>query len=127
LHYKTVTNWRQIISTPKTEYCSSIKVIGKILPFYARNLEAYKKMFPSLNPNCPFQPGPFYVTNYTEYIENTDYQRNNPGLAEFGVILPNGRYRSVITLSTKTDPMVYMIQWQFEIRKRLGEEEFKKK
>lgn len=123
MHFKTVTNWRQIFKGPEVEYCNGMKFVEKMLPFYAEKIEQYKKMFPSLNPSCPLQPGPFYVTNHTKEDQNNI--NKTQAIAGFGGILPNGRYRFIINLSTKMDPMVYKIQWQVEIRNRLGEDEFK--
>jgi hypothetical protein len=105
-----------------------MKFVENMLPFYAKMIEGYKYAFPSLNPNCPFKPGPFYVRNYTydsSSPENVKWFKENEGKSVFGLgNLPNGRYRNVVTISTKTDPMLYKLDWQFEVANRLGEEQF---
>lgn len=80
--------------------------MGNIFPLYAQTLEYYKSLFPSLNLNCPIKPGPFYVMNYI--VENLNE-------TFFGSPLPNGIYRYSIKTFTKTDPMVFMVQWQTEV------------
>jgi hypothetical protein len=105
-----------------------MKFIENLLPFYAKIIERYKKMFPTLNFNCPLKPGPFYVRNFTYDTlspEHANYYKDNVGKSDYGMgNLPNGIYRNVVTLSTKTDPMVYKLDWQLEVANRLGEEQF---
>lgn len=88
---------------------------------YKDLIEEGKKMFPKLPLTCPFKPGPFYVRDFID-TEKAEYKQNDT--KRFGFQLPNGRYRVMIKWYTKTDPMVYMIQYQMDIRTRLGEEEF---
>lgn len=121
LYYKTVSNWRHIINGPEVEYCSAAK-LGGMLPFYSVNLLKYQKQFfPELSFDCPLQTGPYYAMNITEDFESKETVKEvNP----FQAHLPNGRYRYIVKFSTKTDPYVFLVQWQNEIRYRLGEEDF---
>jgi hypothetical protein len=63
MNLKTSFNWRQIIKTPKFEYCSGLK-LGTIIPYIASHIGHIKYMFPSLNLECPMKPS-IYAANYT--------------------------------------------------------------
>lgn len=120
MHYKTVSNWRQIIKGPEAEFCSSSK-LGGLLPLYRNRLEEFKIMFPHLPFFCPIEPGPLYVRDFVDK-DPLAYQQNDT--VRFGFELPNGRYRFIIKWYTKTDPIFFLVQWQLVKRYRLGEEYF---
>jgi hypothetical protein len=103
--------------------CNYFKV-GKFVPFLDKLIDEYLIMFPQLPSSCPVKAGPYYVLNYTGLDENN----KKVDLTRKGKLpdqpLPNGVYKVSLKLFDKIDPLVYGLEWQYFIRRRLGEEDF---
>lgn len=128
VHYKTdktLSNWRQVMKFPDTELCSTIKLGSFVLPMYKEMFDKAAEMFPWMPSKCPVKPGKFYVMNHSQYqpeVKLTDVV-NTKSSSNFQYY-PNGIYRPTVKLFTKDDPFVFVVQWQIEVKERLGEEEF---
>jgi hypothetical protein len=118
---KEGSNWRQIFKGPEVEYCSLMK-LGSLFPFYAKDLKIFEQSMGNASFNCPWQPGPYKVMNYSVLTDKTKI--DDVKKLGVGIKLPNGIYRYSITFRTKKDPSSFSIQWRTEIRDRLGEEDF---
>jgi hypothetical protein len=142
MNLKTTVNWRQIIKTPPFEYCNGMKV-GGIIPFVENRIEAFKTEYPGLPFVCTMQPGNYSANHTYNYPHNAIVTRinvtqitvtkptksikfytNESGFKVMGIQLPNGVYGNCINFTTKADPAGFQVNFQFEWRKRLGEEQF---
>jgi hypothetical protein len=105
-----------------------------MLPWFALRLKGFQESFPTLPFDCPAKSG-IYSANSTSYDVEVFYDKNTtkkltttttakPGEHQFELPLPNGIYHCIIHLSTKDDPEGFTVMWQFNLRVRLGEEEF---
>jgi hypothetical protein len=141
MHLKTGFTWRQIIKVPIFDYCMAMK-IGGITPYFQNRIEAFRNYYPTLAWDCPLMPGN-YTSNHTyDYPENAIATRSNVtqivqkrkdpiqiiteanGFKYMKMDIPNGIYKVVINLTSKIDPMVFQVEFQFETRERLGDDKF---
>lgn len=84
-----------------------------------------KKLIPNLQIDCPIKPGPFYATNVDIFSQNdnrTEGKIKKKTMNPFDI--PNGKYRYTLSISSKTDPNVYSVQWQVEIKSQHFEDQF---
>jgi hypothetical protein len=106
--------------------------LGNLLPQYFDMIEKErKKFFPNNTIDCPFKPGKFYATNISLVMgDDKEYGPAKPYKHVIGsglgldVSLPNGRYRYTIKISSKTDPYIFFLQWQLEVRIRMNDDHF---
>jgi hypothetical protein len=87
-----------------------------------------RRYLPNMTLDCPWMPGKYYTyINESSEIEKEFKGQNTSDIdnkSSFGIELPNGRYRYSLKFSTKTDPFVYFVQWQTDIRIRMNDENF---
>jgi hypothetical protein len=114
------SSWRQIFQGPEIECCNALK-LGRTFRFYEQ-ADKFSKLFINNSFVCPLQPGPYYVMNNMNNISESSV--NSTERSGFGIELPNGLYRFTIKTSTKADPVGGLLQWQTEIRNKLGDENF---
>jgi hypothetical protein len=141
MNLKTGFTWRQIIKMPTFEYCKVMK-IGGILPYFQNRIEAFRNYYPTLSWDCPFKPGNYTCNHTYDFPENAIATRSNVtqivqkrkdpisivvesnGFKYMKMDIPNGIYKVVINVTTKTDDLAFQVQYQFETRERLGEDKF---
>jgi hypothetical protein len=116
------------MTIPKLEYCLLLR-IGKLIPQYSRLIDlSLKKFFPGSSLNCPVKPAKFFATIVDTTGEEQPMERGKPQLETnrngIGFELPNGKYRYTLRLHTETDPFLFFLQWQLEVKIRFNDEKF---
>jgi len=97
LFYRQLGNYRQIIKTPKLEFCGLIKNANKIGP-----INQMMQVFLNGSKNsihaCPYKIGSFRMDNYTD-------QNSNLSFFPF----PSGDYKTIFQLSAAADDNIIQI------------------
>jgi hypothetical protein len=108
------------------DYCEGLKV-GNTFPLFKYGADNMAKEHPEFSLDCPFKAGKHYIMNvthrtgYEHKFKAPKFARNTNG---FGFELPNGKYRFTLKLSRKSDPFVFFMQWELEVRFRMNDENF---
>lgn len=104
------------------DFCWITSQVNNI-PYINFGKKFYNEKFPNLPSQCPIEPGKYYANNVT-VIEGNDadlvvgFDILSPGA------IPNGVYRHIVKLATKTDPIGLMLYWHTEIHDPMGQFNF---
>jgi hypothetical protein len=130
-------NWRTIVHTQPMDYCEGMK-FGTFFPYLKNRIEIAQAKLPNLPFDCPIKKGKysgnFTVTNaqnaiatgknITKKVTLEDHWEMRDGFKMMVLPLPNGIYSNIVHMSTKEDPFVIVVNWVYEKRMRLGENNF---
>jgi len=107
LFFRQLGNYRQIVKTPKLEFCGLVKNANESGPIN----QMARILLSSSNGTiheCPYLPGPFRIGNYTE--KNADFS--------FAPIF-SGDFKTLIQLSSDDDDNVFKLITKTTIRNDL--------
>jgi Protein of unknown function (DUF1091) len=108
------------MKNPGMEVCPFLTPNDKLL-FFNAWLKSFRRMFPNLPKACPIKVGKYAVQNITIHKNHSDFDANDNRFASLAK-MPNGVNKFVIALATKTDPEVLRVEWLYETKERMNED-----
>jgi hypothetical protein len=115
--------------------------LGSLIPFIENRTRVFQSELPGLPWKCPAKPGnysSFHVYNFTVIGKRVNitqiipkdpkrgvkYEKSSAGIMQMVIPLTNGIFANVINITTENDPAGMQVNFQFEMRDRLGDDKF---